>query len=100
MTASHTDQRSSATFVERDDQLVRLLEAVRDGGFSDQPMDNETLASALHVSLVSVASYLQEAKARSLISGTRAARRPGPWYTNLEVSEQGERYLALHRSGT
>ena len=85
--------------METDDQLIRLLEAVRDGEFSDQPTDNETLASALHLSLVSVASYLQEAKARSLVSGTRAARQPGPWYTDLVLSEQGQHYLALHESG-
>jgi hypothetical protein len=81
-----------------DDQMVRLLEAVLDGDFADRPVDNELLADALQLSLVSVASHLQEANARSLLSGTRAARRPGPWYTNLEVSSQGHRFLASRGS--
>jgi hypothetical protein len=76
--------------------MVRLLEAVRDGDFADRPVDNELLAEALQLSLGSVASYLQEASARSLVSGMRAARRPGPWYTNLEVSSDGHRFLAAH----
>jgi DNA-binding IclR family transcriptional regulator len=79
-----------------DDQLLRLLEAVRDGDFSDRPVDNALLAEALDLPLSSVASHLQEAKARALVSGTRAARRPGPWYTDLEVSVQGQRFLAEH----
>jgi hypothetical protein len=77
-----------------DQQMVRLLEAVLDGDFADRPVDNELLADALRLSLASVASHLQEANARSLLSGTRAARRPGPWYTNLAVSSQGHRFLA------
>jgi hypothetical protein len=81
-----------------DDQMIRLLEAVRDGDFADRPVDNELLADALHLSLASVASHLQEANARSLLSGTRAARRPGPWYTNLEVSSQGHGFLASRGS--
>jgi hypothetical protein len=79
-------------------ELVRLLEAVLDGDFADRPVDNELLAEALQLPLGSIASQLHEANARSFVSGTRAARRPGPWYTNLELSTQGHRFLAAHSS--
>ena len=82
-----------------DDQMFRLLEAVRDGDFADRPVDNALLAEALDLSLSSVASHLQEAKARALVSGTRAARKPSPWYTDLEVSSQGRRFLAARHHG-
>ena len=77
-----------------EDQLSRLLEAVRDGDFADTPVDNEMLAAALKMPLVSVASCLQEAKARSFIWGIRSGRQPAPWYTDLEMTVQGKRFLA------
>lgn len=78
------------------DQMVTLLETIRDGRFADQPVDNQLLAEALDASLDSIAAQVHEANARSFLLGTRAARRPGPWYTNLEVSNQGDRFLATH----
>jgi hypothetical protein len=74
--------------------LCQLLKAVQDGDFADSPVDNEMLAAALHLSLASVALVLQEAKARSLIWGIRSGRQPGPWYTDLEVTVQGQRFLS------
>jgi hypothetical protein len=74
--------------------LCRLLEAVRDGDFADTPVDNEMLAAALQLPLASVALVVQEAKARSFIWGIRSGRQPGPWYTDLEVTVQGQRFLA------
>jgi len=74
--------------------LCQLLKAVQDGDFADSPVDNEMLAAALHLSLASVALVLQEAKARSLIWGIRSGRQPGPWYTDLEVTVQGQRLLS------
>jgi hypothetical protein len=71
-----------------------LLEAVRDGDFADSPVDNEMLAAALKLPLVAVASCLQEAKARSFIWGIRSGRQPAPWYTDLEMTVQGKRFLA------
>jgi hypothetical protein len=74
--------------------LRQLLEAIRDGDFADSPVDNEMLAAALKLSLASVALVVQEAKARSLVWGIRSGRQPGPWYTDLEVTVQGQRFLA------
>jgi hypothetical protein len=79
------------------EDLRRLLKAVNDGEFADAPVDNQMLATALRLSLVDVAGRLQEAKARSLVSGVRSGRQPGPWYTDLEVTVQGQRFLASHR---
>jgi hypothetical protein len=70
-----------------------LLEAVRDGDLADAPLDNEMLATALEWSLTTVALVVEEAKARSLIWGLRSGRLPGPWYTDLEVTVQGQRLL-------
>ena len=74
--------------------MSRLLEAVRDGDFADSPVDNEMLAAALKLPLVAVANCLQEAKARSFIWGIRSGRQPAPWYTDLEMTVQGKRFLA------
>jgi hypothetical protein len=52
------------------------------------------LGAALRLSLASVSLVIQEAKARSLIWGIRSGRQPGPWYTDLEVTVQGNRFLA------
>jgi hypothetical protein len=69
------------------------LEAVRDGDFADAPLDNEMLSTALNWPLTSVALVVQEAKARSFVWGIRSGRQPGPWYTDLEVTVQGRRFL-------
>jgi len=71
-----------------------LLEVVRDGDLADAPVDNEMLAIALNLPLPSVALAVQEAKERSLVWGIRSGRQPGPWYTDLEVTVQGQRFLA------
>jgi hypothetical protein len=74
-------------------ELTRLLQAVRDGDFADAPVDNEMLATALQLSLDTVATCLEEAKARSFVWGIRSGRQPGPWYTDLELTVQGKRFL-------
>jgi hypothetical protein len=79
------------------DELSELLNAVNDGDFADTPVDNEMVAAALRLSLVAVAVRLQEAKARSLVWGIPSGRQPGPWYTDLEVTVQGQRFLASHQ---
>jgi hypothetical protein len=74
-------------------QLNQLLNAVRDGDFADAPLDNEMLAAALQLSLVETAARLQEAKARSFVWGLSSGRQPGPWFTDLELTMQGRRFL-------
>ena len=90
--------RTGAGPVSSEDELARLLQAVRDGDFADAPVDNEMLAAALQVSLVSVAACLQEATARSLVGGVRGGRQPGPWYTDLELTVQGQRFLSARQA--
>jgi len=70
-----------------------LLEAVRDGDFADAPMDNEMLATALHLALTSVALVVQEAEAGSLLRGIRSDRQPAPWYAELELTVHGRRLV-------
>jgi len=88
------DERSDT--VAGKDALRQLLKAVNEGDFADTPVDNQMLATALRLSLVDVAGHLQEAKARSLVWGIRSGRQPAPWYTDLEVTVQGRRFLASH----
>ncbi len=66
---------------------------VRDGDLADVPLDNEMLAAALDLTLPSVALAVREAKARSFIWGIPSGRQPGPWFTDLEVTVQGQRFL-------
>jgi hypothetical protein len=91
---NRSDQGRSATPVSIDNELSRLLKAVRDADFADAPVDNDMLAAALQLSLVDVAARLQEAKARSFVWGLSSGRQPGPWFTDLEVTVQGQRFLA------
>jgi hypothetical protein len=84
-------QRTTAESSEN--QLIHLLNAVRDGDFADAPVDNEMLAAALQLSLVETAGRLQEAKARSFVWGLGSGRQPGPWFTALELTLQGRRFL-------
>ncbi len=80
--------------VSADEQLTRLLQAVRDGGYASTPVDNQMLAAATRLPLGSVARHLQEATARRLVSGTRSGGQPGPWYTDLELTGRGVSFLA------
>jgi hypothetical protein len=94
-----TANRGRAGPVATEEELAHLLQAVRNGEFADAPVDNEMLAAALQLSLVSIASSLQEAEARSFVSGVRSGRQPGPWYTDLEVTVQGQRFLSGRGAG-
>jgi hypothetical protein len=89
---------SKGNAVSGEDQLTRLLQAVGDGDFADTPVDNEMLATALQLSLDSVATCLEEAKARSFVWGIRSGRQPGPWYTDLELTVQGKRFLTARQA--
>jgi len=84
--------------VASDTDLARLLQAVQDGDDRDAPVDNGVLAGVLVWSLDAVAECLGEAKTRSFIWGMRSGQRPAPWYTELEVTVQGKRFLADHQS--
>jgi hypothetical protein len=77
-----------------DDELARLLQAVQDGDDADVLADNESLARSLQWPLSAVAACLREAKDRSLIWGMRSSQQPAPWFTDLELTVQGRRFLA------
>jgi hypothetical protein len=59
-------------------------------------VDNNDIAQSLGLSLTDVAQRLEAARALSLIWGFRSGQRPGPWYTDLELTVQGRRFLASH----
>jgi len=69
---------------------LRVLLAADDG---DTPLDNQLLAAALGWDLEETATCLQALKDRSLIWGVRGSGKPGPWYSELEVTVQGRRFL-------
>jgi hypothetical protein len=92
------DQGPRATPESSEIQLIHLLNAVRDGDFADAPVDNEMLAAALQLSLVETAARLQEAKARSFVWGLSSGRQPRPWFTDLELTVQGRRFLDGRRA--
>ena len=75
-----------------------MLQAVQDADDAGTPMDNEMLAKALGWELADTAQSLQSAKSQSLVWGWREARLPGPWFTTLEVTVQGRRFLEGHRA--
>ena len=77
--------------------LALLLAAVQQGDEDDSPVDNQGLADTLAWTLDDVAACLEDAKSRSFIWGSRSGQRPAPWYTELELTVQGRRFLAQHR---
>jgi hypothetical protein len=85
--------------VSTDEELTRLLQAVEEGDRADALVDNEILAETLDWSLGAVAACLTDAKDRSFIWGMRTGRQPAPWYTDLEVTVQGRRFLLSRAAG-
>ncbi|MGD9998273.1 MAG: hypothetical protein AB7L17_11415 [Ilumatobacteraceae bacterium] len=76
-----------------DDELTAVLLAVETADERGEPLDNELLASTLGWGLDQVASCLEALKEQSMIWGERGARKPGPWFSALEVTVQGRRFL-------
>ena len=78
---------------EQDPGLVDALRLLLAGDEAGEPLDNERLADALGWDLTRTADCLREAKERSLIWATRGPRQPGPWFSDIEVTMQGRRFL-------
>ena len=76
------------------DDLAPVLRVVQQGDDADSLLDNDGIAQALGLPLADVARRLEAAKSRNLIWGFRSGQRPGPWYTDLELTVQGRRFLA------
>jgi hypothetical protein len=79
--------------VSTDDDLAEVLLAVAAGDECGELLDNEMLASTLGWDLDRAATCLEALKERSMIWGERGARKPGPWFSALEVTVQGRRFL-------
>jgi hypothetical protein len=76
-----------------DADLAALLQAVLDADEAADPADNERLSTVLGWDLEKVALGLQDAKDRQFIWGQRDGRKPAPWFSSLEVTVQGKRFL-------
>jgi hypothetical protein len=76
-----------------DAQMAALLRAVQVADDAGAPADNELVASALGWDLTETALCLETARAQLLVWGWREGRKPGPWFSGLELTVQGHRYL-------
>lgn len=76
-----------------DADIARALAALLAADDAGEPLDNELLAKRLGWDLVVTAACLEDMKERSLVWGVRGARKPGPWFSELEVTVQGKRFL-------
>lgn len=79
-----------------DADVLAALAVLLTADDAGEPFDNESLAVRLGWTLEHAAACLEEMKERSLVWGVRGARKPGPWFSEIEVTVQGKRLL---RSG-
>jgi len=77
-----------------DFDLAQALRAIKNGDDSDDLLDNRSLGAVVGWDLDRVAVVLGVAKDRSLVWGFRSGGKPSPWFTDLELTVQGERFLA------
>lgn len=84
-------------FVDGDLQSMRrmsaLLGVVQRADDVGEPADNESIAVALGWDLDETAFVVHAAREQLLVWGLREGRKPGPWYSSLEITVQGRRYL-------
>ncbi len=76
-----------------DDQIQQALAALLSADEDGVPLDNELLAAKLGWDLHTTAACMETMKDRSMIWGVRGSRKPGPWFSELEVTVQGKRFL-------
>ena len=81
-----------------DDSIVLLLRLVQTGDDSNDLVDNGVIGSRLGWAPEQVAAVLAEAKERSLVWGVRGGQKPAPWFSELEVTVQGRRFLEHHQA--
>jgi hypothetical protein len=81
------------------EDLAAVLHAIQHGDESDTLLDNAGVARVLGLSLEVVAERLAAGKEMSLVWGIRNGQRPAPWYTDLELTVQGRRFLAANPVG-
>jgi hypothetical protein len=79
--------------VEDSVSMSALLRAVQRADDRGDPADNESIARALGWGLDETALLVKAAREHLFVWGLREGRQPGPWYSSLEVTVQGQRYL-------
>jgi hypothetical protein len=81
------------------DRLTALLDAVRHGEDSGQPMSSALLVEHLGWTAADVAEWLGTARSRLLIWGLRCSGDPSPQFDELELTVQGRRLLEVGPHG-
>jgi len=79
-----------------DQETAAMLREIHAGVESDELLDNGMIATRLGWTLTLTAECLQSAKEHSLVWGRRTGDKPAPWFTELEVTVQGRRFLRTH----
>ena len=79
-----------------DEQTAQILQVIANGDAADELADNRIIANRLGWTLEDVASCLDAAKESKLIWGQRSGEKPAPWFTELELTVQGRRFLAAN----
>lgn len=85
--------RAVATREPEERRMKNLLRAVQRADDQGSPADNESIAVSLGWNLEETAVLLQAARDQMLVWGQREGRKPGPWYSALEITVQGRRFL-------
>ena len=74
-------------------RMSALLAVVQRADDDGQMADNESIAVALGWGLDETAVVVGLAREQLLVWGLREGRKPGPWYSSLELTVQGRRLL-------
>lgn len=76
-----------------DDDLVAALTVLRAADDGGTPIDNAALGVTLGWDAERVGRCIGVAKKRSFIWGVPGPQRLGSWFSEIEVTVQGRRYL-------
>ncbi|HEY7628385.1 MAG TPA: hypothetical protein VH761_15035 [Ilumatobacteraceae bacterium] len=74
-------------------RMSAMLAVLQRADAKGEPADNESIANALGWDLDETAVIVHSARESLLVWGLREGRKPGPWYSSLELTVQGRRYL-------
>jgi hypothetical protein len=74
-------------------QLMLALGALLAADDAGAPLDNESLAKTLGWDLARTGSCLLTAKARAFIWASRSGSAQAAWFSDIEVTMQGRRFL-------
>lgn len=91
-----SDHTRVATDTSVEGPMSALLGVVQRADAAGDLADNESIAVALGWDLEETAVLVHLAREALLVWGLREGRKPGPWYSSLELTVQGRRYLREH----